>query len=242
MHLTTRATSWEPTPDGVRVGLNGDDGPFSVDGSVILVAAGFAPDAQKLGLEPLGVRLDARGHIATTEDCQTSLPGVYAIGDIAGPPYLAHKAFAEALVVTDAISGRRAKRDWKAMPSAIFTDPEIATVGLNESDARAAGLPVVVGRFPYSALGRAGAQGEQDGFVKLLSVDGRLVGAGLVGIYASELVAELTLAIEVGATLEDLSLTIHPHPTLSEGIHDAAEHGLGSAVHVLNRARAPRGT
>lgn len=238
VHVNTRATSWEPSTNGIRVTLSVEGERRSLEASHILVAAGFAPDTRALGLQALGVRLDEQGHIATTEDCQTSLSGVYAIGDIAGPPYLAHKAFAEALVVADAISGRRAKRDWKAMPSAIFTDPEIATVGVSERDAKSAGLPVVVGRFPYSALGRAGASGDKDGFIKVLSVDGRLVGAGLVGAHASELIAELTLAIEVGATLEDLSLTIHPHPTLSEGIHDAADHGLGRAVHIINRARA----
>ncbi len=114
-------------------------------------------------------------------------------------------------------------------------------MGISEREARANGLPVTIGRFPYSALARAGARGEKDGFVKLIAQDDRLVGAGLVGVDASELIAELTLAIEVGATLEDLSLTIHPHPTLSEGVHDAADHGLGRAVHVLNRkpAKAP---
>lgn len=235
VHLATRAVGCETTPDGVRVTLSRDADVVTLNGSHVLVAAGFVPDVSGLDLEAAGVRLNERGHIFTTDDCQTSTPGIYAIGDIAGPPYLAHKAFAEALVVVDAISGRRAKRDWKVVPAAIFCDPEIATVGLTEQQATSQGLNVVVGRFPYAALGRAGAQGEKEGFVKLLSVDQRLVGAGIVGVHSSELIAELTLAIEVGATLEDLSLTIHPHPTLSEGVHDAADHGLGRAVHVLNR-------
>lgn len=237
IHIGTEALSWAETADGAQVNMRNAHDSFSVTGSQVLVAAGFVPDAQALGLDAAQVRLDRHGHIETGDDCQTSSPGVYAIGDIAGPPYLAHKAFAEALVVSDAITGARAKRDWKAMPAAIFTDPEIATLGLSEQAARAAGLAVTVGRFPYSALGRAGAQGEKDGHIKLLSVDHRLVGAGLVGVYASELISELALAIEVGATLEDLSLTVHPHPTLSEGVHDAADHGLGRAVHVLNRKR-----
>lgn len=235
LHLATRALGWENTREGVRVTLSDGSETFTVAGSHVLVAAGFVPDAAGLGLDSAGVRLDERGHVFTTDDCQTSSPGVYAIGDIAGPPYLAHKAFAEALVVSDAILGRRAKRDWKAIPAAVFTDPEIATVGLTEQQAKAQGLRVNVGRFPYAALGRAGAQGEKDGHIKLLTIDNRLVGAGLVGVYASELIAEVTLAIEVGSTLEDLSLTIHPHPTLSEGVHDAADHGLGRAVHVRNR-------
>lgn len=239
VHLGTHALGWEPTKEGVSVRLSNGADSFAVTASHVLVAAGFVPDVSGLGLDDVGVRLDARGHVFTSDDCQTSVPGVYAIGDIAGPPYLAHKAFAEALVVGDAINGRRAKRDWKAMPAAIFTDPEVATVGLSEQQAKAEGLRVTVGRFPYAALGRAGAQGEKAGHVKLLSIDQRIVGAGLVGVYASELIAELALAIEVGTSLEDLSLTIHPHPTLSEGVHDAADHALGRAVHVLNRA--PRG-
>lgn len=241
VHLATRALGWEPTAGGARVMLSTAGNARAIEGSHVLVAAGFVPDAAALNLEAAEVRLDAQGHVFTTEDCQTSMSGVYAIGDIAGPPYLAHKAFAEALVVSEAITGHRARRDWKAMPAAIFTDPEIATVGLSENQAKTQGLSVSVGRFPYAALGRAGAQGEKDGHIKLLSVDGRLVGAGLVGVYASELISELALAIEVGTTLEDLSLTVHPHPTLSEGVHDAADHGLGRAVHVLNRRAATGG-
>ncbi len=242
VHLGCRVTAFDKTDARVWLSLT-YDGEFvtAVEGSHLLVAAGFVPDTSSLGMEHLGVRLDDRGHIATTDDCQSSVQGVYAIGDVAGPPYLAHKAFAEALVVAEALSGKRAKRDWKAMPLAIFTDPEIATVGMTEAQAREANIRIDVGRFPYSALGRAGAQGETEGFIKLLSLDGRLVGAGLVGVYASELIAELSLAIEVGATLEDLALTVHPHPTLSEGVHDAADHGLGRAVHILNRARVDPG-
>lgn len=235
IHLSTHAAGCKIDAQGVEVTLNDGKADFSVSASHVLVAAGFVPDAEALDLRAAGVRLDERGHVFTHDDCQTSVPGVYAVGDIAGPPYLAHKAFAEALVVSDAIAGRRTKRDWHALPAAIFTDPEIATVGLSEQRARARGANLTIGRFPYSALGRAGASGDKHGHIKLISEDGRLVGAGLVGAHASELVSELALAIEVGATLEDLSLTIHPHPTLSEGVHDAAEHGLGRAVHVLNR-------
>jgi dihydrolipoamide dehydrogenase len=237
--LSTQATAWEPTTSGVRVQLQAHQGALSIEGTSVLVAAGFVPRSDALGLTEVGVELDARGHIRTTDDCQTTAAGVYAIGDIAGPPYLAHKAFAEAQVVFDALTGHRAKRDWRALPGAVFTEPEIATVGLSETAAKAQGLDVTIGRFPFSASGRAMARGQTHGFVKLIAVNERVVGAGIVGADASELISELTLAIEVGASLEDLALTIHPHPTLSEAIHDAAEHGLGHAVHVLNRARKP---
>jgi dihydrolipoamide dehydrogenase len=126
------------------------------------------------------------------------------------------------------------------MPAVVFSDPELATVGLSEAAARAeAGDDVVIGKMPFAALGRAQALGETDGFVKLIARGDRLVGAGIVGPEASELVAELTLALEVGATLEDLSLTVHAHPTLAEAVHEAAEHGRGHAVHILNRKPKP---
>lgn len=238
--LDTLALGAESTGDGVELRVRGPGGEQVLRASTLLVAAGFVPRTDGLGLQAAGVQLDERGHVFTREDCQTSVPGIYAIGDIAGPPYLAHKAFAEAQVVVDAIRGRGARRDWRAMPSAIFTNPEIATVGLSEADAKARGLDVNVGRFPFSASGRAMARGETEGFVKLVADGDRVVGAGIVGPEASELIAELTLAIEVGATLEDLSLTVHAHPTLTEAIHDAAEHGRGTAVHVVNRRRAAR--
>lgn len=235
--LKARALGWQERSSGVHLKVQTPDGEVALDASHVLVAAGFVPFTEGLDLESAGVALDERGHIRTQEDCQTTAPGVYAIGDVAGPPYLAHKAFAEAQVIFDVFTGHRAKRDWRALPSAIFTEPEIATVGLSESAARAQSAAVSVGRFPFSALGRAMARGQTEGFVKLVAIDGYLVGAGIVGADASELIAELTLAIEVGATLEDLSLTIHPHPTLSEAVHDAADHGLGHAVHVLNRGK-----
>jgi dihydrolipoamide dehydrogenase len=164
---------------------------------------------------------------------------VFAIGDLAGPPYLAHKAYKEAEVVSHVLAGERVARDWRAMPAVVFSDPEIASVGQSEAQARAAGGDLVIGRFPFAALGRAQAMAETQGFVKLIARGERLVGAGVVGPEASELIAELTLAIEVGASLEDLALTVHSHPTLAEAVHEAAEQGLGQAVHILNRNRRP---
>jgi len=235
----TRALGVEKSEAGVRLALENEGGKSALEGSVVLVAAGFVPNARGLGLEKLGVTLDAAGHVTIDERCETSVPGVFAIGDVSGPPYLAHKAYKEAEVLAEVLSGRRVVIDYKAMPSVIFSAPEIATVGLSEARARAAGGDVVIGKMPFAALGRAQALGETEGFVKLIASGNRLVGAGIVGPEASELVAELTLAIEVGASLEDLALTVHTHPTLAEAVHEAAEHGLGHAVHILNRKPKP---
>ncbi len=234
--LGTRALGWQEHAGGVRVSLQGPSGDGVLDGNVVLVATGFVPNSAGIGLERLGVKLDAGKHVVTDERCETSVPGVFALGDVAGPPYLAHKAYKEAEVLAEVLGGKRAVRDIRALPSVIFSDPEIATVGLSETRARAEG-DVSIGKFPFSALGRAQALGETEGFVKLIARGDRLIGAGIVGPEASELIAELTLAIEVGATLEDLALTVHTHPTLSEAVHEAAEQGLGQAVHVLNRRR-----
>jgi dihydrolipoamide dehydrogenase len=241
---STRASRVEKTDAGVRLEVENARGRSVLEGSVVLVAAGFVPNAKGLGLDGLGVTLDAAGHVKIDERCETNVPGVYAIGDVAGPPYLAHKAYKEAEVLSEVLTGRRVVLDYKAMPSVIFGSPEIATVGLSEAKARAEGDDVVVGKMPFAALGRAQALAETEGFVKLIARGDRLIGAGIVGPEASELVAELTLAIEVGASLEDIALTVHTHPTLAEAVHEAAEHGLGHAVHILNRkpkpARAPQ--
>jgi dihydrolipoamide dehydrogenase len=232
---STRALGVEKSEAGVRLAIENEGGKSVLEGSVVLVAAGFVPNGRGLGLEKIGVTLDAAGHVTIDERCETTVPGVFAIGDVSGPPYLAHKAYKEAEVLAEVLGGQRVVIDYKAMPSVIFSAPEIATVGLSEARARAEGGDVVIGKMPFAALGRAQALGETEGFVKLIARGNRLVGAGIVGPEASELVAELTLAIEVGAGLEDLALTVHTHPTLAEAVHEAAEHGLGHAVHILNR-------
>jgi dihydrolipoamide dehydrogenase len=236
---TTRAVGLDKSDAGVRVHIENDKGKSVIEGSVVLVAAGFVAKTAGLGLEAVGVRLDERGHVQVNERCETNVPGVFAIGDVSGTPYLAHKAYKEAEVLAAVLGGQRVVVDYKAMPSVIFCAPEIATVGLSEAQARAEGGEVTIGKMPFAALGRAQALGETDGFVKLIARGHRLIGAGIVGPEASELVAELTLAIEVGASLEDLALTVHTHPTLAEAVHEAAEHGLGQAVHIINRRPKP---
>jgi dihydrolipoamide dehydrogenase len=233
----TRALGWQASEGGVRVELGGAQETRTLEGSLVLVAAGFVPNGGGVGLDAVGVQRDAQGHVLTNERCETNVPGIYAIGDVSGPPYLAHKAYKEAEVLAEVLTGHDVVRDWRAMPAVIFSDPEIATVGTSEAQARAAGKEIVVAKFPFAALGRAQALGETEGFVKLIAEGERLIGAGVVGPEASELVAELTLALEVGASLEDLALTVHTHPTLAEALHEAAELGLGRAVHVMNKRR-----
>lgn len=234
----TRALGWRATERGVAIEVSDGAGTRNIEGSRLLVAAGFVPNGDGAGLDALGVNRDAQGHVLTDERCQTSVRGIFAIGDVAGPPYLAHKAYKEAEVLAEVLTGHDVVRDWRALPAVIFSDPEIATVGLSEAQARAAYSDVVIGKMPFAALGRAQALGETEGFVKLIAQGERLIGAGVVGPEASELVAELTLALEVGASLEDLALTIHAHPTLAEAVHEAAEHGLGRAVHIMNKKRS----
>jgi dihydrolipoamide dehydrogenase len=185
------------------------------------------------------VALDERGHVRVDAQMRTNVPGVYAVGDVSGPPYLAHKGFKEGEIVADVIAGHTVFRDWVAMPAAVFTDPEIATVGLTEAEAKARGLAYRVGRFPFSALGRAMSLGETDGFIKVLADDDRILGVHVVGPEASEMIGEAGLALEMMAAAEDVALTVHAHPTLSEGLHESFKHLLDEAVHVMNRPRRP---
>lgn len=238
IYKEARALGWEERNGSVQLRVVQGGHEHLLTGDRLLVATGFRPATAELALDRAGIALDASGHIATDRACRTSVPHVFAIGDVTGPPYLAHKGFKEAEVVAQVLSGKNAIRDWHAMPMAIFTDPEIASTGLSETEAKRQGRSVRVGRFPFSALGRAMALGETDGFVKLVSEDDRIVGMSAVGPEASELIAEGTLAVEFGASLEDLALTIHPHPTLSEAVREAADHGLGQAVHIMNKRLA----
>jgi dihydrolipoamide dehydrogenase len=204
----------------------------------VLVTVGRKPNTIA-GLEKTGVQLDAKGFIKVNERLQTNVPGIYAIGDVAGQPLLAHKATKEALVVAEVIAGSKtAKYDVKAMPAVIFCEPEVASVGLSETEAKAKGITTFAGSFPFAALGKAIATGETDGFAKLIGdkKNGRLIGAVIAGPEASTMISEMALAIEAGLQLEDIALTVHAHPTLGEATMEAAEVALGHAIHVINRA------
>lgn len=204
----------------------------------VLVAIGRRPNTDDLGLENTKIVTNEKGFIVTDETCRTAESNIYAVGDAAEGLMLAHKASREGKVAAEAICGQPAAFDNRAIPAVVFTDPEIAWTGLTEKEAQEQHIPVTVGRFPLTALGRARTLGRTDGMVKVLADpdNGSILGVGIVGHLASELIAEGTLAVEMGATLEDLTSTIHPHPTLSEAIMEAAEVASGNCVHI-NRPR-----
>ncbi|MEY7849393.1 dihydrolipoyl dehydrogenase [Natrarchaeobius sp. A-rgal3] len=210
---------------------------LELDVEKILVAVGREPVSDTLDLENVGAETDERGFIETDSRARTNVDNVFAVGDVAGEPMLAHKGSMEGQVAAEVIAGEPAAIDYQAMPAVVFTEPEIATVGMTETEAEEAGLEPVVGQFPFRASGRALTTGESDGFVKIVADEdqGYVLGASIVGPEASELIAELGLAIELGATLEDVASTVHAHPTLSESVMEAAENALGHAIHTLNR-------
>ena len=211
------------------------DGRATVEVDKILVSVGRKPRTEKLNLRALGVQTDPRGYIATDNRMQTNVPGVYAIGDLRGPPLLAHKASREGMVAAEVIAGMPSAADWKVIPDAVFCDPEVSSVGLTEAKALEAGYKVRRSRFQFAALGRALTAGEPEGFVKVISneEDGLVLGVQIVGPEASDLISEVALAIEMGATVEDIALTIHPHPTLPEAIMEASESAAGRPIHQL---------
>ncbi len=200
----------------------------------VLVAIGRRPNTDDIGLENTQVKTDNHGFIITDDFCRTDEPNIFAIGDAAQGPMLAHKASREGKVAAEIIADRDAQMDNRAIPAVVFTDPEIAWSGLTEREAEEQNIPTKVGKFPLAALGRARTLGRTDGLVKIIADPDTniILGVGIVGPMASELIAEGTLAIEMGATLEDIMVTIHPHPTLSEAIMEAAEVAAGEAVHI----------
>lgn len=219
-------------------GKNKDGEEITFEADVCLVSTGRKPYLEGLGLERTDVRTDDRGYIPVNRSLQTNVPHIYAIGDITPGPALAHRASHEALVCAAHIAGdENAVVDYKVIPAAVFVDPEIASVGLSETEAKAQGRNVKVGKFPFAALGRALANNNSEGFVKLIgdADTDDLLGMHIVGPEAGNLIAEGALAIEMGASVEDLALTIHTHPTFPESIMEAAESYFGHAVHVYQR-------
>ncbi len=233
-----KAEGYSRAADGsISVRVSGEAGVQELPCDVVLVAVGMRPRSKGLGLEELGVNIDKRGFIPTDDVCRTNVPGIYAVGDVSGPPMLAHKATKEGEVCAEVIAGKRAGKDWVTIPSIIFTDPEIASVGLTEAEAKAQGLGVKVGKFPFAALGRAMSIRETDGFTKVVAdaESGRVLGIHIVGPAASDLISEGALALEMVATAEDIGLTVHPHPTLGEALMEASQAALGHAIHIVNR-------
>ncbi len=235
VYLKSRVVAVEKKQASVVARVDTGSGVVSVKAERLLLSVGRKPRTEKLNLTRIGVKTDERGFIMTDEHMMTSAEGIYAIGDVKGPPLLAHKAFKEGIVAAESAAGLPTAAEWTTIPDAIFTDPEIATAGLTEAKAVAAGYSVKKGKFPFAALGRALSTGEAEGFVKVVSdgSNGRVLGVQIVGPEASNLISEAALAIEMGATVEDIALTIHPHPTLPEGLMEAAEAAEGKPVHQL---------
>ncbi len=233
--LKSKVLSLDKSGGKVRAHVSTPSGEVSVEASVALVSVGRAPLTAEMNLTGIGVKTDAKGFIVTDERMKTSADGVYAIGDVRGQPLLAHKAMKEGAVAAEAMAGLPSAADWKTVPWAIFTDPEIAGVGLTEKAASDAGLQVKRSRFSFGALGRALASGEAEGFVRIVSdaKTGLVLGVQIVGPEASNLISEAALAIEMGATVDDIALTIHPHPTLPEAIMEAAEVAAGRPIHQM---------
>ncbi|GIQ67475.1 dihydrolipoyl dehydrogenase [Xylanibacillus composti] len=237
VHTKAMAKESKVTGDEVTVSfeVNGEAKEATAD--YVLVTVGRRPNTDDLGLENIGVKMTDRGIIEIDEQCRTSVPNIYAIGDIVPGFALAHKASYEGKVAAEAIAGHASAIDYKGMPSVVFSDPEIASVGLTEKEAKEKGIEVVTGRFNFAANGRALALEAGEGFVKLVAdkASGVVLGGQIVGPEASNLIAELGLAVEMGATLEDVALTIHAHPTLGEVVMETAEAALGQAVHMVQR-------
>lgn len=200
----------------------------------VLVSVGRKPNTSELGLERVGIEMDERGLIKVNDQCETTLENVYAIGDVVPGLALAHKATYEAKIVAEVIAGKDVIVDYKAMPAVCFTSPELASTGLTKDEATEKGYKAKVSEFPYSGNGRALSMGKTEGLVQLISDSetGEVLGGQIAGANASDIITEITLAIETGATLEDIALTVHPHPTISETIMEAAEVGIGAPIHI----------
>lgn len=226
IRLETRVLAIEATDRQVTVRMANKDGQESAETyDRVLLSVGRLPNTRDLGLERTRVQLDARGFVITDAQRRTAEPSIFAVGDIAGPPLLAHKATHEGKMAVEAIAGRKAVFAPQAIPSVVFSQPEIAWTGVTEREAVAQGLDIVISKFSWAASGRAAILGAGDGVTKLITAkdSGRVLGVGITGPGAGELIAECTLAIEMGAVAEDLSQTIHAHPTLSETVMEVAE-------------------
>lgn len=220
----------------VTADVGGQDKTFDCD--KVLVTVGRKPNSDQMNLKGIGVQIDEKGFVKVNAQMKTNLPGIYAIGDIACQPMLAHKASHEGVLVAEVIAGKNRAFDVKTVPAVIFTDPEIASAGMTEEQCKAKGYTdLKIGKFPFAANGRAVSLMETDGFVKIIA-DAKtsiVLGVHIVGPEASNLISEAALAIEMGARVEDIALTIHPHPTLGETMMEAAEATLGHAIHIIQR-------
>lgn len=235
IHTEALAKSVEETETGVKVTAEMKGKEEVIEADYVLVTVGRKPNTDELGLEQVGIAMDERGLIQVDNQCRTNFPNIYAIGDIVAGPPLAHKASYEGKVAAEAISGEKSAVDYLAIPAVVFSDPELASVGYSEAEAKEAGFDIVAAKFPFAANGRALSLNDADGFMKLITrkEDNLVIGAQIAGPGASDMISELALAIEAGMTAEDIALTIHPHPTLGEVTMEAAEVALGKPIHIM---------
>jgi dihydrolipoamide dehydrogenase len=235
LELGSKLAAAERTESGVRVTLEGPKGEKTLEASKLLVAVGRAPVSRDLGFELAGVEIDERGYIRVDELCRTTLPAVYAIGDVIDTPWLAHVASHEGILAAEHMAGREVRPiDYGLTPFVTFCDPEVAHVGLTEAEARERGHEVAVGKFPFSALGKAVILGKTAGFVKIVRETkyDQVLGVHIVGVHATDLIAEACAALHLETTNEELVATIHAHPTLGEAIHEAAHAAAGHSIHI----------
>ena len=232
--FNTRVTKVEEAASGLEVHFDGETDETTQKYDYILVAVGRRPNSQDLGLENAGIEIDDRGFVTVDAQRRTNVPNIFAVGDIAGEPMLAHKGSHEGLVAAEVIAGERVAFEAEAIPAVVFTDPELAWCGLTETEAEAAGRKVNVTKFPWAASGRAISIDRPDGLTKILfdPETERVLGVGICGAGAGEMIAEGVLAVEMAALATDLKLSIHPHPTLSETVMEAAEMIGGASTHI----------
>lgn len=233
--LNTKTVSAEAKEDGIWVSFEGEGAPTEPQRyDLVLQAVGRSPNGKKIDAEKAGVAVDERGFIAVDNQMRTNVPHIYAIGDIVGQPMLAHKAVHEGHVAAEVIAGEKSYFDARVIPSVAYTDPEVAWVGLTEEEAKAQGIAIEKGLFPWQASGRAIANNRDEGFTKLLfdAETKRILGGGIVGVGAGDLISEIVLAIEMGADQVDIAKTIHPHPTLGESVGMAAAASLGACTDI----------
>ncbi|WP_066289624.1 dihydrolipoyl dehydrogenase [Bacillus sp. FJAT-29937] len=225
----------EESENGVTVKYEVKGEEKTLEADYLFVMVGRRPNTDELGLEQAGIKMSDRGVIEIDKQCRTNIGNIYAIGDVVPGPQLAHKASYEGKIAAEAIAGHSSEIDYLGIPAVVFSDPELASVGYTEQQAKEEGIEVIAAKFPFAANGRALALDATDGFVKLITrkEDGLVIGAQIAGASASDMIAELGLAIEAGMTAEDLAMTIHAHPTLGEITMEAAEVALGSPIHII---------
>lgn len=242
IYVNTKVAKLEATSEGIVATLEGKDVPGQITFDRVLVSVGRRPNFANLGLDKAGVRQDERGFITVDRQRRTNVPHIQAIGDVAGEPGLAHKATAEARVAVEVLLGEPAEWSPRAIPAVIFTDPEIAWAGLTQRDAEAQSVPHEVLKFPWVASGRAVSIARTEGLTKMLidPESKRVLGVGIVGVGAGEMISEAVLAVEMGAVARDVVESIHPHPTLSETVMESAELAYGAATHMARPRKVAR--